>query len=68
MIKAVLKSWQLLVDVFFDYEQECHDCKNERQDALEEEFSLIDMIMPKIPIIRFPKWPDIILDLHNIRA
>ncbi|MDP2089997.1 MAG: FG-GAP-like repeat-containing protein [Candidatus Gracilibacteria bacterium] len=68
LIKAVLKSWQLLVDVFFDYEQECHDCKNERQDALEEEFSLIDMIMPKIPIIRFPKWPDIILDLHNIRA
>ncbi|MDD2870584.1 MAG: VCBS repeat-containing protein [Candidatus Gracilibacteria bacterium] len=68
LIKSVLKSWQLLVDVFLDYEQECHDCKNERQDALEEEFSLIDLIMPKIPIIRFPKWPDIILDLHNIRA
>ncbi len=68
MIKAVLKSWQLLVDVFLDYQEECHDCKNERQDALEEEFSLVDMIMPKIPVIRFPKWPDIILDLHNIRA
>lgn len=68
LIKSVLKSWQLLVDVFLDYEQECHDCKNERQDALEQEFSLIDLIMPKIPIIRFPKWPDIILDLHNIRA
>ncbi len=68
LIKAILKSWQLLVDVFLDYEQECHDCKNERQDALEEQFSWIDMIMPKIPIIRFPKWPDIILDLHNIRA
>lgn len=68
LIKAVLKSWQVLVDLFLDYEQECHDCKNERQDALEQEFSLVDMIMPKIPIIRFPKWPDIILDLHNIRA
>jgi hypothetical protein len=21
-----------------------------------------------MPIIKFPKWPDIILDLHNIRA
>jgi len=31
-------------------------------------WSIIDMIIPKIPIIRFPKWPDIILDLHNIRA
>lgn len=26
------------------------------------------MIIPKIPIIQFPKWPDIILDLHNVRA
>lgn len=26
------------------------------------------MVIPKIPIIQFPKWPDIILDLHNIRA
>ena len=68
LIKAILKSWQLLVDVFLDYEEECHDCKNERQDALEWEFSLISMILPKIPVIRFPKWPDIILDLHNIRA
>jgi len=68
LIKAVLKSWQLLIDVFIDYETECHECKNERQDALDEEFSLIDFIVPQIPIIRFPKWPDIIIDLHNIRA
>lgn len=26
------------------------------------------MVIPKIPIIQFPKWPDIVLDLHNIRA
>ena len=26
------------------------------------------MILPKFPVIQFPKWPDIILDLHNIRA
>ncbi|NCO31626.1 hypothetical protein GW891_02165 [bacterium] len=26
------------------------------------------MIIPDIPVIQFPKWPDIILDLHNIRA
>jgi len=25
------------------------------------------MIIPKIPIIKFSKWPDIVLDLHNIR-
>jgi hypothetical protein len=68
LIKAILKSWQLIVDVFTDYKEECKECKNERQDALDEEFSLIDMIMPDIPVIRFPKWPDLIIDLHNIRA
>jgi hypothetical protein len=25
------------------------------------------MLTPSIPVIQFPKWPDIILDLHNIR-
>lgn len=25
-------------------------------------------MIPKVPIIQFPKWPDIILDLHNVRA
>ncbi|MFK7779624.1 MAG: hypothetical protein QM490_00540 [Candidatus Gracilibacteria bacterium] len=68
LIKTILKTWQELVDIFYDYEEECHDCKNERQDALEEEFSWISMIMPNIPVIRWPKRPDIIIDLHNIRA
>ena len=58
----------MLIDVFIDYEEECHECKNERQDGLDEEFSLIDAVVPQIPVIRFPKWPDIIIDLHNIRA
>ena len=68
LIKAILKSWQMLIDVFIDFESECHECKNERQDALDSEFNLINMVVPKIPIITWPKWPDIILDLHNIRA
>ena len=34
---------------------------------MEFQFKLISMILPKFPIIKFPKWPDIILDLHNIR-
>lgn len=68
LIKAILKSWQLLVDVFNDYEAECHECKNERQDLNTFTFSLVSAIIPSPPIIQFPKWPDIILDLHNIRA
>jgi hypothetical protein len=64
LVKAILKSWQVLVDIFVWYETKCKQCKNERQDLLTFVFSLI---LPEIPIIRFPKWPDIILDVHNIR-
>jgi len=68
LIKAILKSWQMLIDIFNDYEAECHECKNERWDLLNYQFEIISMIMPKFAPIKFPKWPDIILDLHNIRA
>lgn len=68
LIKAILKSWQLFIDVFAGYEAECHECKNERQDLQDFTFQLISAVIPSLPIIQFPKWPDIILDLHNIRA
>jgi hypothetical protein len=64
---AILKSWQVLVDIFVDYDAECHDCKNERSDLIGFTLELISMLIPKIPIIKLPKWPDIVLDLHNIR-
>ncbi len=67
LIKAILKSWQLMIDIFTGYDAECHECKNERNDLLQYQFKLVSMILPKLPVIKFPKWPDIILDLHNIR-
>jgi hypothetical protein len=68
LIKAILKSWQLLVDVFVDYEASCHECKNERNDLQTFIWELVSAVVPQIPVIEFPKWPDIIVDLHNIRA
>jgi len=68
LIKAILKSWQLFIDVFAWYEAECHECKNERQDLQTFIWKLISVAIPSLPIIEFPKWSDIILDLHNVRA
>ncbi len=67
LVKAILKSWQLLADLFINFDAECHQCKNERNDLMYYILKLISFIIPKIPVIQFPKWPDIILDLHNIR-
>ncbi|MDD5769409.1 MAG: hypothetical protein PHE25_00425 [Candidatus Gracilibacteria bacterium] len=68
LIKAILKSWQLLIDLFIDYNASCHQCKNERYDLMYFIWKLISAIIPKIPVIQFPKWPDIYIDLHNIRV
>jgi hypothetical protein len=68
LIKAILKSWQLIVDLFYGYEAECSVCRNERYDLKHFMMKLISAIIPQIPIIQFPKWPDIWVDLHNIRG
>ena len=68
LIKSILKSWQLIVDLFYGYEAECAVCRNERYDLKHFIMKIISAVIPKIPIIQFPKWPDIWLDLHNIRG
>ena len=68
LIKAILKSWQVLPDLFADYEAECKQCKNERWDSINFFMELISMLIPKLPIIKLPKMPDVNIDLHNIRA
>ncbi len=68
LIKAILKAWQTIPTLFTLYESECATCNNERYDLKHFIFKLISAIIPKIPIIQFPKWPDIWLDLHNIRG
>lgn len=67
MLKAIMKSWQLMVDLFYQHTADCGVCRNERYDLKHFIFKIISAVIPKIPIIKFPKWPDIVLDLHNIR-
>lgn len=67
LIKAALQSWQLLLDVFIDYETSCHECKNERYDFFDFLWKLVSVVIPELPVIEFPKWPDIVIDLHHIR-
>lgn len=68
LIKTILTSWQLIIDIFNDYNYQCHDCKNERNDLQYFIWKLISIAIPKIPVITFPKWPDYIIDLHHVRA
>ncbi len=68
LIKAILKSWQIILDLFDEYDKSCKECKNERFDLRTFIWKLVSMIIPKIPVIQFPKWPNIVIDLHNIKV
>ncbi len=68
LIKTILKSWQLIIDIFNTYNDQCEECRNERHDLQYFYWKLISIVIPDIPVIIFPKWPDIILDLHNVRV
>jgi hypothetical protein len=67
LIKNILKGWQIIPELFYRNDAECGVCRNERYDSKHFMFKLIKAIIPPLPIIKFPKWPDIILDLHNVR-
>lgn len=67
LLKAMLKSWEPLPDIFTNYKKGCGVCRNERYDLKHFQFKLISAIIPKLPILRFPRWPDIVLDLSDIR-
>ncbi len=67
LVKSILKTWQVIPDLFAQYDAECGVCRNERHDAKFSLFKVISAIIPKIPVIKFPKWPDVMLDLSKIR-
>ena len=67
LIKAIAQSWQPLLDIFAETSAQCDVCRNERNNSQQWKFKLISMIIPKIPVISFPKWPDIVLDLSDVR-
>lgn len=58
--------WQILIDIFTDYEIECGTCHNERWNLQQWLWIIISAVIPPIPVIEMPKWPDIELDFSDI--
>ena len=66
LIKNILKLWNVIVNLFQNFSTSCEECKNERWNSLYFIFKLVSFIIPPIPIIDFPDWPDIEIDLSYI--
>lgn len=66
LVTKIWDLWQILIDVFTDYEQSCAVCHNEQWNLQEWLWIVISAIIPPIPVITMPRWPDIELDFSDL--
>jgi uncharacterized repeat protein (TIGR01451 family) len=62
-----IKDWKVILDLSVDYQASCDECKNDRFSEIGLLLGLFAVI-PEPPIVQFPKWPDIIFDMSQVRA
>lgn len=67
LMKAIVDSWQPIIDIFKNADAQCGVCQNQRYTLDYWKFKLLSMLIPSLPVITFPKWPDIVLDLSDFR-
>lgn len=68
LMKAIVDgSWQPILDIFSKADAQCGTCVNQRYNLDYFIYKLIGSLIPTLPIIVFPKWPDIVLDLSDFR-
>ena len=67
LMRAIADSWQPILDIIAQKDAQCSVCRNERYNAKYLKYKLLGSLLPSLPVIKFPRWPDIILDLHDVR-
>jgi hypothetical protein len=67
-VPAILKAFQQIPHLFTSYQSSCETCKAGNYDAGTFELVVIGKILPDPPIIRFPRLPDVVLDVSKINA
>ncbi len=66
-MKTIAATWQPFLDLWREKDRSCSVCQNQRWDLKYARFKLFSTIIPSFPILQFPRWPDIVLDLSDIR-
>jgi hypothetical protein len=61
------RDWEVIINLSADYQASCDRCRNDRFSKLG---ALLDFFIqiPEPPIIEMPKWPNIVVDLSQIRT
>lgn len=62
-----IKDFKLIIDLMIDYNASCDKCSTSRFSLFELLLRLF-LVIPSPPIIPFPKWPDLYVDMSKIQA
>ncbi len=63
----IFKSWKVLLDIMIDYQKSCDKCKSDRNSDLGLLMNFF-MVIPDLPTIPLPKWPDIVFDISQVQT
>lgn len=66
-IQAELKKWKAIVDLSVEYQNSCDRCTTDRLSLMEVVMKAF-VVIPEPPVIPFPKWPDIVIDVSQIQV
>lgn len=64
-IRETLKSWSLAANLMVDY-MKCDSCKTERNTLISLLMNFM-VVIPELPVIPMPKWPDFYFDFSQIK-
>lgn len=67
-MKEIINMWEVIKDFFVDFENFCHDCRVDRGALVLSTYQIFMGIIPTPPIIRFPRLPNITIDLSQIKG
>ena len=58
-VSSALDTWQKIPDIFFEYSEQFEVSRNERNDLKQYMFKIISAVLPQVPVIQFPRQPDV---------
>ncbi|MFC1655878.1 S-layer homology domain-containing protein [Patescibacteria group bacterium] len=64
-IRETLKSWSMAANLMVDY-MKCDSCKTERNSLISLLMNFM-VVIPELPVIPMPKWPDFYFDFSQIK-
>ena len=64
----IFRDWKIILDLSIDYQASCDKCKAEQFTKMGMLLSFLAVLPTEIPVIQFPKLPDIVFDMSQVKA